>query len=117
MNNTWTIYDKHLHYYVNIILNYALPTDRPELKLFLGLVAFVHQFIPDLHNIAAPLYKLLRKHEPFNIHKSDCVAAFNKIRNIIQKCDYLIHPDPKRELHVFCDASINGVGGVIGHYE
>ncbi len=36
------------------IINIPLPHDKDELRLFLGLVAFVHQFIPDLHNIAAP---------------------------------------------------------------
>eukprot|EP01084_Bolivina_argentea_P272028 463053_1 len=71
----------------------AVPQDKDDLRLFLGLVAFVHQFIPK------------------------CLRAFNMIKNIIQKCEYLAHPDPTREFHVFCDASINGIGGVIEQYD
>eukprot|EP01084_Bolivina_argentea_P272027 463052_1 len=83
----------HLKFVIVYLDDIAVPQDKDDLRLFLGLVAFVHQFVPK------------------------CLRAFNTIKNIIQKCKYLAHPDPTREFHVFCDASINGIGGVIEQYD
>ena len=126
---------EYLGYYVNKygykptnkykkkILDVPKPTSRDEMQQFLGLVAYLNQFLPDLHDIAKPLYALLKKDVPFAMNAIRN-AAFIKIKALVQSADYLIHPDLtlnaggdlKREFHVFCDASINGIGGVIGQY-
>ena len=53
------------------------------------------------------------------------VTAFNELKDRVLRADYLIHPDLtvnnkgnlSREFHVFCDASMNGIGGVIGQVQ
>lgn len=44
---------------VNCIKNYKIPQNIRELRSFLGILNFCREFIPQLCNKAAPLYKLL----------------------------------------------------------
>ena len=82
---------EYLGYYVNKygykptdkykqrILNVPQPTDKSEMQQFLGLIAYLNQFIPDLHDIAKPLYELLKKDVPFSMTDVR-VTAFNKLK-------------------------------------
>eukprot|EP01084_Bolivina_argentea_P265535 450137_1 len=72
--------------------------------------------LAELHDLAKPLYELLETNVPFDMNPVR-KAAFNEIKSRIQAANYLIHPDPDGKFHVFCDASINGIGGVIGQYD
>ena len=119
---------EYLGYYVNKygykptdqykekVLSMPKPDSRDGMQRFLGLIAYLTQFIPDLQDVAKPLYETLKKDVPFTMTPAR-TAAWEELRIRVNKADYLIHPNPNKPIHVFCDASINGIGGVIGHYK
>jgi len=46
---------------VRAVRDWAVPVDLPELRAFLGLVGYYHQYIPDFVGIAQPLNRLTAK--------------------------------------------------------
>ncbi len=100
--------------YKKKVLAVPAPTDKKELLRFLGLVQFLGDFIPQLGANTAHLSTLLHKDKAqsftLNPHQR---SIFNEIKAKIQNIDYLAHPDPEKPFHVFTDASIYGIGGML----
>lgn len=94
------------------IKNFRTPTNKKQVRSFLGLTGFYRKFIQDYGKIAAPLHKLTspiiemkweNKHE----------EAFNKLKNLLISPPILIHPDFNEEFILTTDASGSGIGGVL----
>lgn len=62
--------------------------------------------------ILDPLNNLTRKGVEF-IWSNECQKAFEKCKCILSEKSLLVHFDPNKELHLTCDASSSGVGGVL----
>ena len=43
------------------VLNWEAPTSVPEIRSFLGLAGYYHQFVPDFSKIARPMTEFLKK--------------------------------------------------------
>ncbi len=90
------------------------PGNMSELKSFLGMVTYYGKFLPDLSTVLAPLYQLLH-HDYHWKWGAAQVAAFTKVKNLLQSASVLVHFDPEKELTVSCDASPYGIGTVLSH--
>ena len=100
--------------YIQKIMNVPLPQTKTQLKRFLGLVQFLHQFIPQLHESISVLSPMTSTKLPdrlvWNDHQKN---IFHKLKEIVQSVEPLAHPDISRPFHVFTDASKNGIGGML----
>ena len=100
--------------YVRKIMNVPRPTNKTGLKRFLGLVQFLHSFIPQLHQQTSVLAPLTSIHEPDKIiWNNNEILAFEQIKEMVQSVKPLAHPLMTEPFHVFTDASKNGLGGML----
>ncbi|XP_026687108.1 uncharacterized protein K02A2.6-like [Diaphorina citri] len=88
------------------------PCNVTELKSFLGLVTYYTKFIPNMAQLASPLYLLLRKDQPW-VWSVSQNKAFTKIIDSIVSSGVLAHYDPQKETIVSTDASDFGIAGVL----
>ena len=96
------------------ILNMPAPTDKSQLRSFLGHISYVSRHIPDLKSARAPLDSLIKPDVKFiwdNIHEE----AFNKCKTLAGNSALLTHFDPVLPLVLTTDASPYGVGACLSH--
>ena len=90
-----------------------MPDNITKLQSFLGLANYYNLYIPNIHELRAPLNKLLSKNKKWCWTK-ECDNAFNKIKKYLSDLA-LAHYDPKKELVVALDANDYGIGAVLLH--
>ncbi|CAI2738976.1 unnamed protein product [Dicrocoelium dendriticum] len=90
------------------------PTNKATLQSFLGLVNYYHNFVPQMHELRAPLNALLANESVWN-WSPQCQKAFDDIKQILSSDLLLTHYDPGLPIIVAADASQNGIGGVLLH--
>ena len=86
-----------------------IPDNLTKLQSFLGLANYYNLYIPNMHELRAPLNKLLSKNKKWCWTK-ECDNAFNKIKKCLLLDLALAHYDSKKELIVASDASDYGIG-------
>ena len=94
------------------IKNIQVPKSVPKLRSMLGLVAYYKRFIPGFSQRAAPLFKLLRKNEPYE-WTAACQGAFEELKSKLMEQPLLIYPDFERPFLVQTDASNDGLGAIL----
>ena len=99
---------------VSNILNAAAPTNKTELKSFLGLVTYVSKFLKSMSSVLHPLYQLLRKNSRW-AWSQQCQSAFDKAKILISQAPVLAHYDVRKPLKLYCDASSTGLGACLMH--
>uniref|UniRef100_A0AAQ4RI62 Gypsy retrotransposon integrase-like protein 1 n=1 Tax=Gasterosteus aculeatus aculeatus TaxID=481459 RepID=A0AAQ4RI62_GASAC len=97
---------------VRVIREWPSPTDQRGLKSFLGLASYYRKFVRGFSGIAAPLYRLLQKDQPF-VWAEDCESAFNTLQEALASAPILAAPDPEVPFVLDTDASGDGVGAVL----
>ena len=90
------------------------PDSVPKLQSFLGLVQYYAIYIPNVHNLRAPLNELLKKGIKWNWSK-ECESAFQRIKKCLLSDLALAHFDPEKEIVLATDASDYGVGAALLH--
>ena len=98
--------------YKQKILKVKQPTNKTEVQQFLGLINYLYRFIPLLGDKEKVLTDLTHKNVNFkweNKHQK----AFDNLKHLIQKTEFLHHPDITKPFQVFTDASKYGIGGVL----
>ena len=90
------------------------PNNVASLQSFLGLANYYQSFIPNMHDLRAPLNELLKKDKSWD-WSTECQEAFDKIKEALTSDLFLTHFDSNLELIVACDASSYGVGACILH--
>lgn len=94
---------------VEAIVNIKSPINKKELQIFLGMVNYLRQFVPNIANIASPLNSLLKKNVDWIwtvVHET----AFNNIKTKISKAPVLQNFNPAIPIVIQCDASKDGLG-------
>lgn len=99
---------------VEAIVNMPEPTNKDEVRSYIGLVNYYGRFFQNLSTILYPLNNLLKDHVKF-VWSKECKIAFNTVRMQIKKEVHLVHYDPKLPLLLATDASPVGVGAVLSH--
>lgn len=100
---------------VESILNYPSPTNRKEVRRFLGTASWYRRFIPNFSTLAAPLNKLTsqgKKAPPFH-WTSEANDAFQKLKDCLVTSPVLSCPDYSQPFQVHTDASDLGIGAVL----
>lgn len=99
---------------VEAIVKSPKPTNVTQLKAFIGMVMFYSKFLPKLNMKLAPLYKLLKKEVKWEWDEK-CQLVFDEMKKELCLMTLLTHYDPKKEIIVTCDASDDGIAGVLSH--
>ena len=99
---------------INAVMNAHGPTDVSQLRSFLGLVNYYHQFLPNLATELHPLNQLLEKNHKWEWN-ANCEKAFQKAKSLITTDEVLTHYDPSLQVKLACDASPYGLGAVMSH--
>jgi hypothetical protein len=90
------------------------PSNVTELRAFVGLLTFYIKFIPRHANLLAPLYALLRKDVAWKWTNKE-MDAFKKAKSILTSDSVLTAFSNDLPVVVACDASSDGVAGVLSH--
>ena len=90
------------------------PQNVSQLRSFLGMLNYHHQFLPNIATTLEPLHKLLRQGTPWQ-WKQEQQKAFESAKELLQSADLLVHFDLAKPLILATDASDYGVGAVLSH--
>ena len=90
------------------------PQNVSQLRSFLGMLNYYHQFLPNIATTLEPLHQLLRQGTPWQ-WKQEQQKAFESAKELLQSADLLVHFDPAKPLILATDASDYGVGAVLSH--
>lgn len=99
---------------VDAITKMKIPSNRDEVRAFLGLINYYGRFLSNLSTILYPINQLLKDTVSFDWSK-ECQHAFNTVKQMIASDLVLAHYDPREILVLATDASPVGVGAVLSH--
>jgi hypothetical protein len=85
-----------------------------QIRSFLGLAGYYHQFIKNFSKIAKPMTKLLEKDAKFK-WSLQCEVAFLILKKLLTTALVLAQPDIDKLFDVYYDASGIGIGGLLMH--
>ena len=88
------------------------PCDKAAVQRFLGMINYVHKFIPNLSSIAEPLRITLGKNIAWHWGYEQQIA-FDKLKESLINYPVLEHYNPKTDITLQVDASKSGLGAVI----
>ena len=97
---------------VQAILNMPAPHDKSSLQRFMGMVNYLHKFIPHLADINKPLRELLEKSVEWHWMERQ-QKAYEELTNSITQAPVLKYFDVSADVTVSVDASSEGVGACL----
>lgn len=97
---------------VEAIVNFPAPRTTKQTRRFLGMASWYRRFIEMFSDITAPITDLLKKGKKF-VWTSEANDAFEKLKILLSTAPVLITPDYTRRFYIRCDASTQGLGGVL----
>lgn len=95
--------------------NYPSPKSVKDVRRLLGLAGWYRRFIKDFSEITAPLSNLLKKNnnnKKFNWNE-EANMSFEKLKTALTSEPVLTCPDYSQPFTIQCDASDQGIGGVL----
>lgn len=100
---------------VKAIVDFPTPTNKKEVKRFLGTASYYRRFIKNFSHRAGPLNALTstRKSAPPFDWTAEADNAFNDLKTALTCAPVLACPDYSKEFAVHCDASDFGIGGTL----
>ena len=96
------------------VVNYPRPTDKTEVKAFLGLTGFLRRFIRSYAELTAPLDMLCEKSKVYK-WTSAAKKSFNALKEKIMKSPILIRLHFTSDFKLYTDASSFGLGAILAH--
>lgn len=99
------------------MIAYPRPTNRNEVRRFLGLTGYYRRLINDYSGIASPLTDLLKTTvAPFRW--SDAAdRSFQRLKEALSSAPVVVNPDFKEESILQCDASDYSAAAVLGQIQ
>ena len=97
---------------VSAVADWERPTDRTQLRRFLGFSNFYRKFIKNFSLIAAPLNALTSTAVPF-LWTSEADDAFQHLKDLFTSAPVLAMPDTSRQFILEVDASEVGIGAIL----
>lgn len=100
---------------IEAILNYKTPSNRKEVRRFLGTASWYRRFIPNFSSLAAPLNKLTsqgKNASPFS-WTPEAENSFKKLKQCLISTPILTCPNYSLPFDVHTDASDFGIGAVL----
>ena len=97
---------------IDAIKTWPQPINLQQMQSFLVLVGFYRRFVKDFSTIASPLHALSKKNAPF-VWGPSKDTTFHELKNLLTHAPLLALPNFDKTFEVHCDASGNGIGGVL----
>ena len=91
------------------IVDIPTPTDKADVRRFLGMINFLASHIPNMSATTTPLRDLLKNDVHFRWN-SQHEAALTKIKEVISSAPVLCYFDPSKTSTIQADASKHGLG-------
>lgn len=100
---------------VEAILNIPTPTNKKEVKRFLGTASWYRRFVPNFSSIAGPLNKLTSSGKKATSFKwtKEADESFNKLKDCLISAPILKCPNYDLPFEVHTDSSDYGVGALL----
>jgi len=99
---------------VNKVLQAPIPSNKKQLRAFLGLVGFYRRFIPNFATIASPLTDATRKGAPNQLEWNEAQdKAFQELKAHVVNPPILRLPNLNQVFMLQTDASSIGIGAVL----
>ena len=89
------------------------PQSQCQLRRFIGLVNFYHQFLPHCANLMQPLHSLLQGKSQSLTWMDEAAATFNATKDILANASLLDYPTLDAPTCLMTDASDMTVGAVL----
>ena len=99
---------------VAAILAMPKPDTKESLSRFLSTVQYSAKFLPNLSDVAAPLWKLTSKDTVWAWERKH-EEAWSKLKDMLSQCPALALFDPNRPVTLLVDACQHGMGAVLLH--
>ena len=96
----------------NAVTNWNRPSNASEIRSFLGLAGYYHQFVEGFSKIAGPLTALTRKETKFE-WKDKHERAFQELKERLTSAPMLAIPKSGERFVIYSDASYQGLGCVL----
>ncbi|KAL8441664.1 hypothetical protein Emed_007526 [Eimeria media] len=97
---------------VRAIAEMPAPKSARGILRFLGKCQYYRKFIPNFSAPASPLYKMSTKKQRFE-WTEECAAAWEALKEALQKEPVLAHLDYARPFYLDCDGSADGLGAIL----
>ena len=97
---------------VRDVLSWKPPKDVSEIRSFLGMAGYYRRFIEGFSKLAKPMTALLEKNAKF-VWTKQCQDSFEELKKRLTSAPVLILPDLTKSFSIYCDASRQGLGGVL----
>ena len=94
------------------MLSWKPPKDVSEIQSFLGMAGYYRRFIEGFSKLAKPMTALLEKNAKF-VWTKQCQDSFKELKKRLTSAPVLILPDLTKSFSIYCDASRQGLGGVL----
>jgi len=101
---------------VTAVRDWPTPTNKTEVKAFLGTCGYYRRFIADFSRIARPLSQVSAGKTSFS-WSSDCQAAFDTLKTHLTNAPILAYPDYSKPFILDTDASQVAVGAVLSQMQ
>ncbi|XP_073314733.1 uncharacterized protein [Primulina huaijiensis] len=101
---------------VEAVLNWARPTNIPEIRSFMGLAGYYRRFIEGFYQIARPITQLTKKDARF-IWSDECEKSFLTLKEKLTTAPVLALPSGSGGFVVCTDESSRGLGCVLMQHE
>ena len=101
---------------VTAVQDFPLPRTVRDIKRFIGLASYYRRFILNFARLARPLHLLTRKGVIF-VWSCRCNEAFSALKERLTTAPVLAYPDFTRDFVLETDASIQGLGAVLGQHQ
>jgi hypothetical protein len=90
------------------------PTNKHQLRSFLGLCTYYRRFISGFADIAKPLTRLTEEKRLFEL-STETEKAFRALKEALCMAPVLSYTRPGEKFIIDTDASNVGIGGVLSH--
>ena len=101
---------------VEAVQQFPVPKSVHDVRRFLGLSSYCRKFIRNFAKIARPLHQLTCKNARF-IWTPNCQSTFEELKEHLTTPPVLAYPCFQRDFVLETEASINGIGAVLGQYQ
>ena len=112
--NTITVHDDNL----KAVRQAVEPTDKQQLKRFLGVCQYAAKHVKDYAKIARPLFKLTSKKAEWTWQEGGPEQlAWKKLKDVVAEKFRLETPDYSKPMYLFTDASDDGMGAHLCQFQ
>ena len=97
---------------IEAIQKIPIPTNKKQIRSFLGMAGYYRKFCPNFSVIASPLTNLLKKNSSYT-WTPDCDKAFNHLKLILSHAPILTMPNFDEQFYIMVDSCNIGTGSVL----